>query len=660
MSQIFKELKRRNIYKVAITYGLVAWVLAQVASLACTTFDAPDWIMKIIVVVLIIGFPIALILAWAFEMSPQGIIRTTSEESKKNPLPNQKKKPLTSNLVIGMLILIVVGQFAYNKYWQTGDFVNEKIEKSVAVLPFKNMSSNQENQFFCDGVMDAILNHLARIEGLYVPSRTTMEKYKESPLAMKEIAAELEVNYILEGSVQRNGNEVFIIAQLIDGKTDDHIWVNEYQRDITELFKVQAEVTKKIASELKANILPKVEERIEAIPTSNMTAYDFHLKGWDLIYKSYKTLDKKQWFHLQDSALVMFKSAIALDSTFAKPYGGITNLLFMKGNGGGGVNLNNALIDSALVYCNKGISFDKNDPELFWLRARCYEVTNREDSAFEEYQKVISLNPNNALSLQSLAEIYRKEGEYITAFKLLKRALKGDRSNHSQGRTNRFLGEFYASIGDLTEARESIEKAIDLQLEFNDYYNLAWTYWGQQEYEKAKNIVTSKFGPESGGYTHWSGQYYLFRGAYDKAVEFTTKNRENRDVNNFSYGWILHGMALDGVGRSEEGHAILKEQLQILEEKIQSKQINNLYGWDIWSIAGIYAYFGNTEKALEIFKKETFITANGLNPINFTEDNPLYRNLNSHPEFIKIMEDKKKEFKEIRDEISRLESLGEL
>ncbi len=163
-----------------MTYAVVAWLVAQIAGLGASSYGAPEWVMKMILLVLVIGFPIALILAWAFEMSPNGIIRTTSEAAAENPFPDSKKKPLTNNLLIGFLILVIAGQFIYAKYWNGGNLDTANIEKSIAVLPFSNESSNQENQYFCNGVMEGILDHLAKIPQLTVISRSSVEQFRNN------------------------------------------------------------------------------------------------------------------------------------------------------------------------------------------------------------------------------------------------------------------------------------------------------------------------------------------------------------------------------------------------------------------------------------------------------------------------------------------------
>ncbi len=327
-NQFFKELKRRSVYKVAVTYAVVAWLVAQIAGLGASSYGAPEWVMKMILLVLVVGFPIALILAWAFEMSPQGIIRTTSVAAQENPFPASKKKPLTSNLLIGFLLLVIAGQFIYTKYWQTDGVDTADIEKSIAVLPFKNESANQENQYFCNGMMEAILNHLSKIQDLRVISRTSVEQYRENLPTSKQIGEELDVIYLLEGSVQRYEDKALIFAQLIEAETDKHLWSQSYDRDLSDIFSVQAEITKIIADELKAKISPEVEDRIDKKITNDPIAYDYYLQGEEFLTELYDSFTAPLAVRqdLIDKAELFYQQALERDSLLAEAIVGLSRI----------------------------------------------------------------------------------------------------------------------------------------------------------------------------------------------------------------------------------------------------------------------------------------------------------------------------------------------
>lgn len=330
--KLLNELKRRNVYRVALTYCITAWLLAQVASLACATFGAPDWVMKMILVVLIIGFPIALIFAWAFELSPQGFIRTTSLEAEENPYSKRQKRPLTSNILIALLVLLVIGQFLYNRY--TGNNVidenrieqktvsAEKLEKkSIAVLPFKNWSGDSSYQYFCDGMTDEVISRLSKIKSFdKVTSRTSVFKYKETDKSMIEIANELDVTHILEGSFNKSGDEIKIVLQLIDGATDDHFWSDEYRGtwNSNDIFKIQAEVAENVTKNLNLNISQEEIGQISETPTQNTEAYKAFLQA-----EFQREKNDQIGF---SNAIPLYEKAIELDSMFYEAYDGLANV----------------------------------------------------------------------------------------------------------------------------------------------------------------------------------------------------------------------------------------------------------------------------------------------------------------------------------------------
>ncbi len=280
LKKFFSELKRRNVYKVALTYAIVAWLLIQIASVVLDAIKSPEWVMQVFLFFMAIGFPIALILAWAFEMSPQGMIRTSSSASQVNPYKAGKKKPFTSNLIIGILIFALIGQFAYNKYSVNSPFSVTKLEKTIAVLPFHNDSPNEENLYFCNGMVEEILNSLQKISDLKVKSRTSIEKYRNLSRNLKIIAKELDVNYVLEGSVRKLGEDLRITVQLINAQTGNHLWSETYDGNYTQkIFDFQADIAKKIAASLDAIITPKEEKDINKIPTKNLEAHNLYLNG---------------------------------------------------------------------------------------------------------------------------------------------------------------------------------------------------------------------------------------------------------------------------------------------------------------------------------------------------------------------------------------------
>src|SRR6266481_2323388 len=248
----FAELKRRNVYKVAIAYGVVAWLLMQVASQIFPFFEIPNWTVRFVVLLLIIGFPVALILAWAFELTPEGIKRTEFADE----LPKKSGRSRAWFYVVVIAGAISIGLFFMGRYTAPNKQGTpaEVVTKSIAVLPFENLSHDPDNAFFADGIQEEILTRLSKIADLRVISRTSTQRFKSTPDNLVEIAKQLGVANILEGSVQRSADQVRVNVQLIKAATDAHLWADTFDRKLTDIFAVESEIAKAVADTLQAKL----------------------------------------------------------------------------------------------------------------------------------------------------------------------------------------------------------------------------------------------------------------------------------------------------------------------------------------------------------------------------------------------------------------------
>jgi TolB-like protein len=311
MKRFFSELKRRNVYKVAIAYGVVAWLLLQAASILFPTFEAPSWTMKVFVAVVALGFPIALMLAWAYELTPEGIKRTDQIE------PGQQSRNRVWLYVVIVAGAISVSLFFLGRYsvpTNVSESANVPV-KSIAVLPFENFSEDKAFAFFADGVQDEILTNLAKIADLKVISRTSVMQYKGGLTRnLPEIAQALKVAHVLEGSVKRSANRVRVSAQLIDARNDTHVWVEKYDRDLADVFAIQSEIAEKIADQLQAKLSPTEKNAINERPTSDLAAYDLYLQAKELIYDSYVNPSRRR--ENVSKAVQLLDQAVARDPAF--------------------------------------------------------------------------------------------------------------------------------------------------------------------------------------------------------------------------------------------------------------------------------------------------------------------------------------------------------
>jgi TolB-like protein/Tfp pilus assembly protein PilF len=320
----FSELKRRNVYKVAVAYAVIAWLLIQAASILFPTFDAPPWVMKVFVVIVAAGFVIALVIAWAFEMTPEGIKRTEDVRPDEKIPQWSRRKFAALILVITICAAALLG---YQVFRAKPTAASGTIsEKSIAVLPFENLSDDKSNAYFADGIQDEILTDLAKIGALKVISRSSVMHYKSGvERNLVKIGQELGVAHLLEGSVQRINNRVRVNAQLIDARTDTHLWAQTYDRDLADVFAIQTEIAKAIADQLKAKITGVEQKELAARPTTNPEAYDAYLKGLALYVRGFRAAD------LFDSTKSL-EEAVRLDPSFAQAWAllarGEANLYF--------------------------------------------------------------------------------------------------------------------------------------------------------------------------------------------------------------------------------------------------------------------------------------------------------------------------------------------
>src|SRR6184192_1734361 len=281
MSGFFEEVKRRKVYRVAVAYVIAAGGIIQLASAAFPAWELPSWSLRLVIVLLLIGFPISLILAWAFDVTPQGI-RTTPTP----PTAPRRRRNIVVLLAIGIIVSAAAGFFLLPRASA------HKCDRSIAVLPFENLSDDKENAYFADGIQDDVLTNLSKIGDLKVISRTSVMPFRGKTQNLREIGKTLGVSNILEGSVRRSGNRVRINVQLIDATTDEHLWASDYDRDLTDVFAIQTDLAQKIANELQAKLSPSEKAEIENKPTQNAEAYLEFVRAHDLQSSSYEDLEK--------------------------------------------------------------------------------------------------------------------------------------------------------------------------------------------------------------------------------------------------------------------------------------------------------------------------------------------------------------------------------
>ena len=313
----FGELRRRNVYKVAVAYVVAGWALAQGLAQVLPVFNVPNWIIQLLVMLIVIGLPVALGLAWAFELTPTGIKRTDEAEQANSARAHEKRAWLYV-VIIGAFVSI--GLFFLGRYTAVSirGAAKDVSAKSIAVLPFENLSDDKQNTYFADGVQDQILTNLAKASELRVISHTTVRQYQSGmPRNLREIGQQLGVIYILEGSVRRAGDRLRISAQLIDARTDSQIWAETYDRTAADLFAIQSELAESIVAQLEAKLSPQQKADIEQRPTQDLVAFELYLRAKQIV-DSYLIADDVRAAVL--SALQSLDQAIKRDPDFVSAY----------------------------------------------------------------------------------------------------------------------------------------------------------------------------------------------------------------------------------------------------------------------------------------------------------------------------------------------------
>jgi TolB-like protein/Flp pilus assembly protein TadD len=391
----FGELKRRNVYKVAVAYAIVGWLLVQIATQVFPFLEIPNWVVRLVIVLVAAGFPISLVIAWAFEATPEGIKRTEVADTMP-AVANQKKNAWIYVVVIGVAISIAL--FFLGRYTaRTGGVRSGQLsEKSIAVLPFENLSEEKGNAYFAEGIQDEILARLAKIADLKVISRTSTQKYKSAPDNLREIAKQLAVANILEGSVQKAADQVRVTVQLINATTDAHLWAETYDRKLTDIFAVESDIAKTIADTLQAKLTGSEQHAITARPTENTEAHQLYLKGrffWN----------KRTGNDLKKS-IDYFNQAIAADRKYALAYAGVADAYVLLPGFTAGTPRD--CYPKAKAAAKKALELDDTLAEAHTSLAMAIWLYDFNFSqAIREFQRAIEVNPNYAPAHQQYGNI---------------------------------------------------------------------------------------------------------------------------------------------------------------------------------------------------------------------------------------------------------------
>jgi TolB-like protein/Tfp pilus assembly protein PilF len=558
----FAELKRRNVYKVAVAYAVVGWLVVQISSTVLPTFHSPEWVVQTLVVLVALGFPIALVLAWAFELTPEGIKRA-EDVTPEDSITHGTGRKLAGITVA--LAVIAAGLFAFQ--WlgpkstvtprpnETATASTSAVpsipEKSIAVLPFENLSSDKENAYFVAGIQDEILTRLAKIADLKVISRTSTQRYKSTPDNLREIAKQLGVANILEGSVQKSNDQVRITVQLINALNDSHLWADTYDRKLIDTFSVESDVAQKIASSLEAKLTGSERRAIAARPTENTEAYQLYLKG--------RFFWNKRTGNDLKTAGEFFERAVAADPTYAGAYAGLAQTYLLIPVFGAGRPPD--FFPKATVAARKAIELDETSSEGHTALGMLTLFDFKFAPSEQEFRRAIELNPNYATAHHWFGNsLLVTLGRFDEAIKEGQRAVELDPLSLI---INADLGSTFMIARRFDDAIAQLRKTLVLD------GNFAYAHWNLgealylkgdlgaaiAEYEKAAALDDD---PEI---LALLGRAYAESGQKDKALGILEKLKaaeRQRFVRNYLYTIIYTGLgdkatAIDYLEKARDG-----------------------------------------------------------------------------------------------------------
>ena len=576
IDNFFAELKRRNVYKVAVAYAVVSWLLLQAASIFFPAFDAPPWVMKIFIIVIIFGFPVALIFSWAFEITPEGIKLESEIEPSKSIARGTGRKIVAATIA---LAVVAAGLFVYQLVRSKSDTPSSPTtatiaNKSIAVLPFDNLSRDPDNAYFCEGVQDEILTRLAKVADLKVISRTSTQHFKSTPDNLPEIAKQLGVAHILEGSVQKANDQVRVNVQLINAQTDAHLWADTFDRKLTDIFAVESEIAKTIAETLQAKITGSEKNSIAKTPTVNPEAYELYLKG-RFFWNKRSGVDLRK-------AIEFFNQAIAKDPNYALAYAGLADSYLLLPNYGGAATAD--VIPPARAAVTKALELDDSLAEAHASLGLLDTLDLRLERAITHLERAVQLKPN-----------------YATG-------------HHWLGLGHLALGHFEQAIAEGKRATELDPLSVIINAD------LAWTYASAHRLDEAEAQArkTLEIDPR-----FFLAHYYLggVRQAKGQLPEAISEFRQAFDLNGDFYSLAMLGQAYARAGNKAEAQKILAR----LNEEAKSRHVSP-YAWAL-----LYLGLGDKNRALD--ELETAYQRGDTNYLFMLKVDPSFDDLRGQPRF---------------------------
>jgi len=639
--QFWQELKRRKVIRVIPVYAAASFVLLELVDIIADPFGLPDWTLKFVVVLLSIGFIISIILSWIYDVTPEGVKKTKPiskvTEQQKETGSKMIGWKITSCISVVIIIgLLLVNIFGIRKQAE----VDTTLEKSIAVLPFINDSPDDENMYFINGIMEEVLINLQTIKDIRVPGRTSVEQYRNQTKSISEIANELDVDYIVEGSGQRYGNMIRLRVQLLEGAKDKHIWAESYEQELRkpeDIFKIQSQIAQTIAAKLEAIISPEEKQRIEKVPTSSLIAYDFYQRAREehVVYQiGFQT--RKVLTNVED----LYHKALEYDTTFARAYVGLAQVYWDKHYWE--IYFSEESLDSVLILADIALSYDDQLAEAYTVKGEYYREKGSIGQAIEEYDKALKINSNNWLAYFGKGRLYF-DVDNIKSIDYFQKAISVTHGSELPALL-RWIGFNYMVMDCVEKGNQYIQKALKLDGDSMQYY----LYLGRGKsiagkYEKANEYLKKGYSIDTTHINNLSalGLNYFFLGQYAESLKYYKKLVEksmatgNLDIN------YMHriGYAYWRNGYKEEAEYYFDKQINYCKRANELGRPYSQMLYTYYDLAGVYAFRGEKEKSFEnlrIFNQKQFIQ---FMIVTLIKNDPLFDSIRDEPEFQQIVRD---------------------
>jgi adenylate cyclase len=593
---LFEELKRRRVVRAVLVYGVVAWVVVQVADVFFPALRLPEWTVTLVAALAVLGFPITVALAWIFERTPDGLRRDTGAEvapRTRTAGSTWVTPQFLSAVGLGMVLgLVVVGAGS----WLRGggstatvtDEANEPIP-SVAVLPFSDLSPDGDQQHLSDGLTEDILTRLARVEELKVTSRTSVMRYRGTRQSMREIGAELGVAHVVEGSVQRAGDRVRITAQLIDAATDQHLWADSWDRSLEDIFAIQSEIASEIARALEVRL---GSDAARADGTT-IEAYELYLRGRERMQGM--ATSSAEEASVYGGALALFEEAIAADSTYAPAWASAAIALIQAPR-----QDETLARDSALVLARRAMALDPRSDLAHIAIGRTHLGRGEFDSALQRFQDALALVPNSAEAWGAIGEVLDRQGRYAEAWRAFRRASELDPGNWEW---EDGLSRALSSLQMWEEAEPHLRRAFVDLLPWPGrlHCELAGMAADRRDADAARRHIATALEAEHGPFIMQCASYiHETLGELDVARDFLRRAIEiepETESAAIHRDWlVILDAALDGASAHEEALGSLEERMrQQLAERLR-------HGHPLWTLAEIHALRGDADETASLLR----------------------------------------------------------